>query len=145
MADLNVKINRSVVLKAYNQSNIEQLSQYLVKLRHNDKCVKCRLFVVPVDAPVLLGMPDIELIGIIRVMCETIDNNKSDRKFDMQTRHASDSQNCKANRDPQTKPDADNASGNKTNILDYLNFCTNKIHIIDFFHTSNNKKADRSE
>ena len=68
MAVLNAKINRSIVLKTYNQSNIEQLSRCLVKKRHNDKCVKCRFFVMPGNDLALLGMPDIELLNIIRVI-----------------------------------------------------------------------------
>ena len=47
MADLNATINKSIVLKTYNQSNIEQLSRFTVKVRHNDKCVRCRFFEVP--------------------------------------------------------------------------------------------------
>ena len=39
---------------------------------------------MPVDDPALLGMPDIELLGIIRVMCETIDNKTTGKKFDVQ-------------------------------------------------------------
>ena len=33
-----------------------------VRLRHNDKAVKCTVFVVPGGIPVLLGIPDIELL-----------------------------------------------------------------------------------
>ena len=67
MAELNATINKSIILKTYNQSNIEQLVRCLVKIRHIDKCVKCR-FLVPSDCPALLGIPDIELLGIIRFM-----------------------------------------------------------------------------
>ena len=57
----------------------------------------------------LLRMPDIELLGAIRIMCETIYNKTNDRKFDVQTRHAADSQNCSTT-GPTEKPDANNAS-----------------------------------
>ena len=43
------------------QSIIEQLSVCTVKIRHKDKCPKCRFFVVPGDGQALLEMPDIEL------------------------------------------------------------------------------------
>ena len=65
MVELNSTINRAIVLKTYNQSNIEQLSRCSIWIRHNDKCVKCGFFVVPGDGATLLGMPDIELLGII--------------------------------------------------------------------------------
>ena len=90
------------MLKTYKQSNIE-LGRCSVRIRHNDKCVKCRFLVVPGDGPALLGMPDIELFGIIRVMCGTIDNKTNDRKFDAQTRHAADGQNCSTNKCPQSQ------------------------------------------
>ena len=63
------------MLKTYNQSNIEQLGRCLVKIIHNDKCVKCRFFVVAGDGLALFKMPDIELLNIIIVMFDTIDNN----------------------------------------------------------------------
>ena len=65
MAELNATLNRSIVLKTYNHSNKEQLSRCSVNIKHNDKCVKCRFFVVPGDGPVLIGIPDIHLLGII--------------------------------------------------------------------------------
>ena len=74
MAELNAKINRSIMLKTYNQSNIEQLCRYSVRIGHNDKCIECRFFVVPDNGPALLGMPDVELLSIIRVICEALDN-----------------------------------------------------------------------
>ena len=83
MAELNATINKSVVLKMCNQLNIEQLDRCSVRIRHNDKCVKCIFFVAPVDGPGLFWMPDIELVGSIRVMCETTDNKTNKRKFDV--------------------------------------------------------------
>ena len=44
----------------------------------------------------------IELFDVIIVMCETIDNKTNDRRFDMQTRHATDRQNCSINKRLQT-------------------------------------------
>ena len=50
----------------------------LSKHKANDKHVKCQFFVVPGDGPSSLRMPDIDLLGIIRVICETIDNKTND-------------------------------------------------------------------
>ena len=83
------------MLKTYNQPNLEQHSKCSIKIRYNFKCVKYTFFVVPGNGSAFLWMSDIELLSIIRVMCETIDNKGTDRKFDVLTMHAADSQNCK--------------------------------------------------
>ena len=59
----------------------------------------------------------------------------------MKTRHAADSQHCSKNRGPQTKPHADNASGDKTHKANYLNLSTNKTQMFDYFYSNNNKEA----
>ena len=64
--------NSSVVLKTYSQSNIEQLGVWTVRLGHKDKTARCRFFVVPGDDPALLAVPDIELLGILKIMCEGV-------------------------------------------------------------------------
>ena len=61
----------------------------------------------------------------------------------MYTRHVADSQNCSTNRDPQTKPDADGTSGDKTQIPNYLNTSANKTQIPDYFHSSDKKEAHK--
>ena len=71
---------------------MKQLGRCSLRIRNNDKCVKCKFFVVPGDGTALLRMPDIELPSIMTVMCETIGNKTNDRRFDTQTRHAEDSQ-----------------------------------------------------
>ena len=81
MAELNATINELIVLKTYNQSNIEQFGRCTVKIRHNDKCDKSIFFVVPGHFPELLRMPDIELVSIIRAMCKTIDNKTTSRNY----------------------------------------------------------------
>ena len=55
----------SVVLNTCNLSNIEQLHVYTV--RHKYKIVRSRFFVMPGDGQALLGMPDIELLGILKI------------------------------------------------------------------------------
>ena len=91
MVELNAIIKKSKVPETYNQSNIEQFGRCAIKIKHNDKCVKCRFFVVLGDGPALLKMPDKELHNIIRVMCNTIDNKTNSKKFYSPTRHVADS------------------------------------------------------
>ena len=66
------------VLKTYNQSNIEQLGVNTLRLRYKDKTARCRTF----GGLVLLGIPDIELLGILQIMCEAVGCQQADRKFD---------------------------------------------------------------
>ena len=61
----------------------------------------------------------------------------------MQTRHAVDSQKGKTNSDLQGKPNADNVSGDKCNIPNYLNCYRNKTQMPDYFHSIENKEADK--
>ena len=135
MAELNATINKSIVLKTYNQSNIKKLSRCSVEKKHKDKCVRCRG-----DGPAL---PALELLGIIRVIFETVDNKTTNKKFGVQTRHVADSPKCKTNRDPHTKADVDNMTRYKTNIADYLNSSTSKTHVQDYFLSSHRKEADK--
>ena len=140
--ELNATINRSLVLKMYNQSNIEQLGRCSVSIRHNHKGVKCRFLLVVGNISALFWMPVIALLGIIQVLCKTIDNKTNDRKSDVQTRYA-DSQDCGTYKDLQTKLESvDNMSGDKTSISNYLNSSTNKTHMPDYFHSGYNKEAD---
>ena len=76
--------NNAVVLKSYTNSNIDQLGVCTVKLRYRDNIVKCRFFVVPGNAPALLRMMDIEVLGILRIVCEVIDGQQAGRNFDCQ-------------------------------------------------------------
>ena len=71
-----------------------------VNLRHKDKCAKCRFFVIPGDGPALLGMPDIELLNILRVSCEVISEAHESWMFDLKTREASNSSHCRTKQNP---------------------------------------------
>ena len=88
---------------------------------------------MPGDGPALLRMVDIELLGIITVMCETMDDKTTSRKLDLQTRHAADSQNCQTNRDLQAKLDKGSTSKSKTSISNYLNSITSKTDMPELF------------
>ena len=154
MAELNAAINRSTLLKMYNQSDIEQLSRCSARIRHSDDCVKCRFFVVLDDGPALLGLQDKELFSFIRVMCETIGNKTNGRKLDVklgiqQTIRIAvqtvaqrpgqmqmmqvETKGIAGQMGPQTKLDADNRSGDKTQIPNYVNSGTNKLKCLLIF------------
>ena len=87
LVELNATTNKSTALKTFNQPIIEKHSRWSLKIRHNDKCVKCRFYVVPLGGPVLLGMPDIKLLEILMIMCEEIDHPHECKKFDSQCKH----------------------------------------------------------
>ena len=70
--------NNSVVLKKYNQSNMKQFSMCTVRLRHQDKIAG---FAVPGDGPVLLGMSDSKILGILEVTCEVVGDQQAERKI----------------------------------------------------------------
>ena len=53
-------------------------------------------------------------------MCET-GNKTTGKKFESQTKHIADSQNCKTNKDPQAKPNESRLSKAKTNMPVYFN------------------------
>ena len=53
---------------------------------------RCRFFVVPGDSPALLGMPDIELLAILKIMCDLVGDQQANRKFDSDNGTA---QHCK--------------------------------------------------
>ena len=59
---------------------MEQLIMCTVKLRYKDKSVKCRFFVVQALAQ-QLGMPDMEVFGILIITCAVTDGLQADRKF----------------------------------------------------------------
>ena len=75
------------MLKAHNNSNIEQLGICSVWLRHD--IVRGKFFVGPDNGLVLVGVPDIELSGLLKIMCKVLDQQQVSRKFDLQTRDTS--------------------------------------------------------
>ena len=87
--------NNSVVLITYNPSNTEQLVMCTGGLRHTDKGIRFRSFVVPGDSPALLGMPDIELLSLLKIICEVMGGQQANKKFNFQTRQPSIIPSCK--------------------------------------------------
>ena len=59
--------NKVVVLKTYNNLKTEQLGVCTVKWWHKDKVFWYRFFTVPGDSQSLLGVPDIDLLGILKI------------------------------------------------------------------------------
>ena len=102
---------KSVALKI--KSNIEELGAYTVGSRHEDKIARCRFFLVPGDGLMLLGMPDIKLLNLLKIMWGVVGDQKADRKFKSQTIWLSNGPKCKANTGQQIK--ADNVDINNDN------------------------------
>ena len=73
------------MLKTYNKPYTEQLGLCTVKLRHRVNTARFRFFVVSGDGPALLGMPEIELLDILKTMCTVVEYQQADRTFDSQT------------------------------------------------------------
>ena len=55
-----------------------------VRLRDKDKIPRCGFFVVPGNGLVLLGMTDIKLLDILKIMSEVVGDQEVDRKFGSQ-------------------------------------------------------------
>ena len=39
MSEFNTTINKSLIFKTHNQSNVHKLGRWIVKIRQTDKCV----------------------------------------------------------------------------------------------------------
>ena len=61
----------------------------LAWLKHKEKVVGCRNFVVPSNNQVPLGLLDIESLGLLKIMCKVLDQQQVDRKFNSQTKKVS--------------------------------------------------------
>ena len=48
-------------------------------------------------------MPDVELLGILKVMCGEIEGQQADGKSDSQTMEMSGALSCKENRDQESR------------------------------------------
>ena len=76
-----------------------------VRLRNKDKIAKWTIFVIPQDSPSLLGMWDIELLNILKIMSEVISDPHESRKFDSQAIKEYNSPSHRTNRAPECKTD----------------------------------------
>ena len=102
-----------------------------VRLRHRDKIASCIFFVVLGEGQALLGMPDAELLDLLKITCELVRDQQGDRKVDAQTKQPSNSPSCKANEGQQIKTDNVDIHDGNANIPDY-------------FRSNINRAADKS-
>ena len=65
-----------------------------VHLRYKSKVARCGFFIVPGDGPTLLGLPDIELLGTLKITCNVVEGQQAGRKFDSQTTKPTAVLNC---------------------------------------------------
>ena len=117
------------MLKIY-ESDIKQLCVGRVKLGHKDKSAKCRFFVLPEDGPALLGVPNIEMLSILRITCDVIGESHEGRKLESQTVEASNRPTYRTNEAP-------------LNETDIVGMHDGKIYTSDCFRSSINKVADK--
>ena len=90
----------------------------IVRLRHKNETAKCRFYAVPGDSQALLGMPDLELQGILNIMGEVLGGQQVDRKFNSQTIQLWDTSSYKANTNWGIKSDKVDVVDAKSNMLD---------------------------
>ena len=90
------------------------------KLRHKDQIARCRFLVVSGGGPALLEMPDIELLSILKIMCDVVEGQQADRKFDSQTMEPSSAPSCKANTDWERRSDNMDVININSNMPDFF-------------------------
>ena len=76
-----------------------------MRLRQKDKTLQDIFFVVPGDGLALLGISDIELLGILKIMCEVLGSQQADRKFNSKMIQLYSALSCKANTDWEINSD----------------------------------------
>ena len=64
--------------KMYNKTTITQLGMCQVKLEYNNIEKMCKFFVVSGKGQALLGMPEIDMLNIMRINCNTIGTHGND-------------------------------------------------------------------
>ena len=83
-----------------------------------------RFFPVTVDGQALLGMPDIELLSILRIACDVTYEPHEGRKFDSQTTEVSNSQ--VAEQSPKKETDKVGMHDGSISMPDYIRTNANK-------------------
>ena len=85
-----------------------------------------RFFVVQGESPVLLGIPEKELLGILKIMCEVTGDPHNRRMLNSQTMQAPNGPSCKANKGQQIKKDNVDLNDLNSNMLDYFRSSINR-------------------
>ena len=49
------------------------MGKYKEQMQHENKAVMCKIFVVSGKGAVILGLPDVDLVDLLSVTCDTID------------------------------------------------------------------------
>ena len=98
-----------------------------LRLRHKDKNAKCRFFEVPADGPALLGMPDIKVLNIPKIMRRVISDTHESRMLYLQRIEASNSPICRTNKASQNKTEKVDAHENNVNMPDYFRSSMNRV------------------
>ena len=74
----------------------------------------------------LLGVPDIELLDILKIFCEVMGDSHESKNFGSETIQVSSVLSCKANKVQQIKADNADASDANSNIPEYLRSSINR-------------------
>ena len=64
--------NIKILSKTYNKTTITELGTCTVEVEHKNNQKKCRFFVVPKNRQALLGMPDTDMLNIIKINIHAI-------------------------------------------------------------------------
>ena len=81
---------------------------------------------MPGDCQALLGIPDIELFYILKIMCDMAESPQANRKCDSKTLEQSSTLSCKANTDWQSRSDNANVIRINSNMLDHFRSSTSR-------------------
>ena len=81
---------------------------------------------MPGDSPALLRIPEIELYGILKIICNVVEGQQADRNFDSHTIELSSSLSCKASADQESRSDNVYVNNINSNIPDYFRSSTEK-------------------
>ena len=76
--------------------------------------------------PRLLGIHDIELLGILKITCEVVEDQETDRKFYFQKIQPSNISSCKANTGQWIKTDNADVIDADSNMPDYFRSSINR-------------------
>ena len=93
-------------------------------LRHKYKIARCEFFEVSWECQGLLGMPDIELLGMLKIMCEEVGGWQADRQFNPQLIKPSSALNWLANTGLEIRSGNVDIISTNPNMSDYFKLST---------------------
>ena len=107
--------NKNIQPKAFNRTTIAQLGIHKVKIEHNNKLKICNIFVVPGNRQALLGMPDIEILNILTMNCNTMGTQETNRAAICCTNTANSQGSCCTKHYKNTRQEAGRVESCYTN------------------------------